>query len=558
TAASYTAPICNEPQRYIATHLARRCMAGQSDEARKGKLAAARASQRTWSKKGRVWDYCEIQQWCPEPVGRYSLLQRLLDHKFIVLNLPEENELSALRESAEAAIAPLSPREEEQEAAGVQEASSNSKDGEGSSPMHRQVSHKPLFSLSFSLDDPIIRRFVEHLQDKCKIANTKQEISVVCRWVAYLQPSQEASRVTAGFLQKPEKVEDYVKKLQLAKIGTTSIRQYLGNMLRFTHFLKELWGEEDAAVCDAFCQALRSAAAKLREAKQRKSSHPKLVIGRQTVLADCQRVLLRAQEEMEGIIKNIKEGRHVTEVEKTRFHYYCEAVLILKLLLSPATVENLTVRKKPSSESGRIAIVVFVNVLLFAHHMPLLHLQLLQLYFSKIRPGNLKDRDLPDNRFFVRQSGSGIRSASMDVMRLHQHYRLPMVCSEDVRQVAVRDVAELPEGPATVLCRYLGLASGPDEMPLNAHQLSLLSVGGCTNVLCVSWSFFPSFSCSQKCTKRLQDSTGITSCDSSFPVTLDGEPPLKKKRVEAGFPGSRGLLDKWRVAQQKLRRHHLM
>uniref|UniRef100_A0A096LX81 SET domain-containing protein n=1 Tax=Poecilia formosa TaxID=48698 RepID=A0A096LX81_POEFO len=52
--------------------------------------------------------------------------------------------------------------------------------------------------------------------------------------------------------------------------------------------------------------------------------------------------------------------------------------------------------------------------------------------------------------------------------------------------------------------------------------------------------------------------TDIGAFFSTFPVTLDGEPPLKKKRVEAGFPGSRGLFDKWRAAQQKLRRHHLM
>uniref|UniRef100_A0A096M3Y5 Uncharacterized protein n=1 Tax=Poecilia formosa TaxID=48698 RepID=A0A096M3Y5_POEFO len=297
-------PVCREPQRHLPTHLARRCMAGQSEEARREQVKAARASQKAWSEKGRVWDFGEIRQWCPEPAGRYGLLRRLLDNNFIVLNLPEEEELLALQ--AESA--------------------------------------RPL---------------------PC-----------------------------AGEQVRPE------------------------------------------------------------------------AAGPSTVLGDCQLVLRRAQQEILVLTKSLQEGRHVTDAEKTRFRYYCEAVLILKLLLSPSTVENLTAKewleRRPSHDNHVIVV-----------HRPTAEgkpatsfgltendAALLQLYFSKIRPGNLKDRDLPDNQFFVGQSGSGIRSASMDVMRLHQHYRLPMVCSEDVRQVAARDVAELPEGPATVLRRYLGLAGG--------------------------------------------------------------------------------------------------
>ncbi|KAF6730407.1 N-lysine methyltransferase SETD8 [Oryzias melastigma] len=43
-----------------------------------------------------------------------------------------------------------------------------------------------------------------------------------------------------------------------------------------------------------------------------------------------------------------------------------------------------------------------------------------------------------------------------------------------------------------------------------------------------------------------------------FPVTLDGKPPNKVTRVEAGFSEDRTLYDRWRAEQFKLREAHLL
>lgn len=43
-----------------------------------------------------------------------------------------------------------------------------------------------------------------------------------------------------------------------------------------------------------------------------------------------------------------------------------------------------------------------------------------------------------------------------------------------------------------------------------------------------------------------------------FPVSLEGVPPSKKKRMESGFPEDRIFYDKWRATQYAQREKHLL
>ncbi len=43
-----------------------------------------------------------------------------------------------------------------------------------------------------------------------------------------------------------------------------------------------------------------------------------------------------------------------------------------------------------------------------------------------------------------------------------------------------------------------------------------------------------------------------------FPVSLEGKPPTKKRRVESGFPEDRVFYDKWRTTQYTQREEYLL
>ncbi|MEQ2237741.1 hypothetical protein ILYODFUR_026136, partial [Ilyodon furcidens] len=72
---------------------------------------------------------------------------------------------------------------------------------------------------------------------------------------------------------------------------------------------------------------------------------PKLVVGPATTLRRCQGVIFRAEEEMQKLQKNLDQDSHVTEEQRTRYSYYCQGLLILKLCLKPSVVENLTAKE---------------------------------------------------------------------------------------------------------------------------------------------------------------------------------------------------------------------
>lgn len=75
-------------------------MADKTPEERAEKLQRAKRSMRVWMSRERSWDYNQLKQWCPEPVGRLSLLTRLQKEGHFIINPPDEEELSAMTEAS--------------------------------------------------------------------------------------------------------------------------------------------------------------------------------------------------------------------------------------------------------------------------------------------------------------------------------------------------------------------------------------------------------------------------------------------------------------------------
>ncbi|XDV21734.1 hypothetical protein PO909_026758, partial [Leuciscus waleckii] len=68
----------------------------------------------------------------------------------------------------------------------------------------------------------------------------------------------------------------------------------------------------------------------------------------------------------------------------------------------------------------------------------------LQVYFSKIRPGNIC-HEKPCNAFFLVSSGEAVSSVSRDLKCLHDLHKLPHFTSQDVRRAVSIAVQKLTE-----------------------------------------------------------------------------------------------------------------
>ncbi|MEQ2166223.1 hypothetical protein GOODEAATRI_025697 [Goodea atripinnis] len=164
---------------------------------------------------------------------------------------------------------------------------------------------------------------------------------------------------------------------------------------------------------------------------------PKLVVGPATTLRRCQGVIFRAEEEMQKLQKNLDQDSHVTEEQRTRYRYYCQALLILKLCLKPSVVENLTIREclPQSSEALLCHVVVMIPEMVFL----------------------------------------GVRA-------LPSSYNLPSVSSQDVRRVLWRDAAAAFPNDIALLGAYLGISEAKGGLSSHTNLSTEQVVGvACDN-----------------------------------------------------------------------------
>ncbi|XP_067271178.1 uncharacterized protein [Pseudorasbora parva] len=239
----------------------------------------------------------------------------------------------------------------------------------------------------------------------------------VSRMLRYIQPSGD--EVSLDFLLKSTETKDYLTQLRRADMGPATILNYIKNMIRYERF---------------------------QEGKKS--------------LQECQAVLRKAKKDMLSVYGRLLEGDHVASEGKTMFCYYCEAILILSHFQRPGAVEAITTEEWDNRKhsGGKVCVAVSehntVTMQIAVFALTIEEAAMLDTYCTWIHPDSIRPDVDNTNRLFVLPSGTEIRSATNDLSRLHQHYKLPNIKSQQIRRTVETDVAaifteELKASPTT-------------------------------------------------------------------------------------------------------------
>ncbi|XP_039464967.1 uncharacterized protein LOC116331962 isoform X3 [Oreochromis aureus] len=217
-----------------------------------------------------------------------------------------------------------------------------------------------------------------------------------------------------------------------------------------------------------------------------------------TQRSDKKEVLIVAKKDIEYFHQKLAGGDCIPNVAMTTFRQYCEAILMLQHGLTSSAVQDFSVQDwMERRESLRMTIQ---------------EEELLECYFKNIRPVSLRNQRAGSDdgdRFFLGEGGVPLTNPALDVGRLRARY-----------------LRSDTEDPAAGSASH----SAGVETPGQARSTS---------------------------TKRLP----LREWDAfqrTFPVTLNGEPPSKRRCVQAGFPHYRAHYHKWRELQLKQRVQHIL
>ncbi|MEQ2201844.1 hypothetical protein XENOCAPTIV_019126 [Xenoophorus captivus] len=287
-------------------------MKGQPPSEQQKELQRAKCSMKAWTLKGRRWDYRQLCRWCTDPAGRYELLNHLREAGFFVLHPPDEHELSTLKEAAALA----------EEAAEPAAASA-------------EVSVTTLESGSASGSEEELGQEQDRSSGQTVLSWAgPRSLRSLNTWCASLRLSG------SGPTQRRLRTARFSSRLSSPPCKTWGARMSVAKGKHSPLLLVLMSSDQNLfySCSNEKCLFLPSFWL---------SCHfsPKLVVGPATTLRRCQGVIFRAEEEMQKLQKNLDQDSHVTEEQSTRYRYYCQALLILKLCLKPSVVENLTVRE---------------------------------------------------------------------------------------------------------------------------------------------------------------------------------------------------------------------
>ncbi|CAM4533146.1 unnamed protein product [Leuciscus chuanchicus] len=206
-------------------------------------------------------------------------------------------------------------------------------------------------------------------------------------------------------------------------------------------------------------------------------------------LKDCQTILRVAKPEINRMCQDLEMGRKLGHRESTMYRYYCEATLVFAHMLRPIAVESLTDSDwlDRFEHSGRVVIGVGrgtdTNTLLALTQW---EEACLQVYFSKIRPGNIC-HEKPCNAFFLVSSGEAVSSVSRDLKCLHDLHKLPHFTSQDVRRAVGIAAQKLTEPQRQAVQFYLDRGAR-DVGPQDAVDAAVLLDSLCVTRLKMSSS----------------------------------------------------------------------
>ncbi|KAL0153860.1 hypothetical protein M9458_050842, partial [Cirrhinus mrigala] len=279
-------------------------------------------------------------------------------------------------------------------------------------------------------------------------------------------------------------------------------------------------------------------------------------------IQDCQMILKAAKADFIRNHGNLLKGSEVSSADKTLYRYYCEAILVFRHHQCPGAVEALTdaewvnrmrhggrvvtgiTSKKKSKKQTATFALTYREEAWF------------QLYFTALRPEFIQPEKVC-NSFFLSSTGEAVHSVSQDMDRLHKMYKLPVLGSHRLR-VAVEAAAQtLPVEHQKAIKDYLAQSTGGVQQDRMQQPQFVVD----TAVLLDSLSGYVSdddtdtSETSVECGPSFKDFSNFMS---RFPVSLDGQPPSKKQRVDEGFPDGRVFYDRWRRVQYAKREEYLL
>ncbi|XP_067091775.1 uncharacterized protein [Osmerus mordax] len=552
--------VCQKPQDALSQHLARVCMKSSTPQERASEVQKAKDSTKNWTRT-RNWDYNHICEMLPHLECRLALVIELLGREHFIRNMPPEtmavdsasDDTSATATICVGTSPPSSPQ-------GTDDSDLSSSDldertGDPSWQSVRMKMKKAGLYSKFPDDASLISDFKRYVMDSLGITDCQKEVDKVSRFLRYLQPRGDEPNL--DFLKKSIETRDYLTRLRLTDMSAVTILKYIQNMKRFVGFLKiKLDLGKEGTELHSMCQAYKELLQRLKKLVVKARVHETVSIKKNRLtdgmrsVADCQEILNVAKEDFLNILRRLMDESHVFDSEKTSFRYYCEAVMVFRHFQLPGAVEGMTVKEWKSRKhvGGRAVIGI-------CHHrtqqIVTLALTLeeeawLQAYYKEIRPGYLKDSC---DKFFISSHGKPLHSVTKDIARLHESYKLQPATSIEVRRAAEAQAAATfmknqKEGVAHHMAHNSFLANQHYRMRLPKVLLARALM--LESLIDTSETCPPPSKDEQPSEPTEKD---FSSFITTFPVSTEGQPPGKRKRVTAGFPES---------SQYLQRREHLL
>ncbi|XP_029965743.1 uncharacterized protein LOC115401590 isoform X2 [Salarias fasciatus] len=511
-----------------------------------------------------------------------ALVKELQRRGFFILNAPMDVDLEEFEarssEQPSATAGPVPPAAEQ--AGEGSPAHTSEEEGSGSDdPTWQQAT--PNFSTSvrvrmqeenlyakFPPETTELKKFKNHLVSVLETPNYQQEVDNVSRVLRYLQPTGD--QVSLDFLDSTAPVGDFFAALK--RVGQTAATRfnYIKSLVKFIRYLQLEHGGTDPAFfhkCTNFMDFLSVLRKSISETHSKDRKRHEYFVGAKTGVHECQKVLRVAKKDALGVYERLLRSEPVSEEEKTRYKYYCEAVLLLGHFQRPGAVEGLTVTEWLAKQDcgGRVVVAVkshkTANRPLALFALTQEEAALIQQYFLCVRPDYIKaeaddedeDEDEAHHRLFLSTNGKPVRSATTDLQRLHQHYELPSVSSQEVRR-AVETAANstFSDEQKTGLAYYLArMDKAPNEHHHTWEPGRIVETANLVRLLTNGSD--DSDHQPQAGSRRGREASheDYNKFQELFPVTLDGQPPNKVQRTSAGFSADWVLYDKSRAVQDE-------
>ncbi|CAM4651640.1 unnamed protein product [Leuciscus chuanchicus] len=508
---------CHKPQENLPVHLARFCMRnGSTPEERMEEVQKARASSREWIFNNRTWDYRRLREILPDTHSWAVMVKELLRRGFFITNQLQESH-TALDPYSDSDTTDRDPPSTQ------------------TSSVRIKMKEAGLYG-KFPANAELLVDFKKHLMKSLRVSHCQTKVDNVSRFLRYLQPT--ASEPSLDFLSKSTETRDFLTALQRTDMGTTTFYSYIRSIIRFLEYLTTRLDlcrtdPELRSKCQSYTDTLKTVS-KTHD----KTWDTRRFSERAPSIKDCQRILTVAKSDFLRIHGDLLTGTAVSSPDKTLYRYYLQALLVFRHMQRPGAVTGLTDEDwvERIAHGGRVVIGVrkektaSIQIALTQEEEACF-----QLYYKQIRPGNIRLETFCQG-FFVSSSGEAVSNVSHDVNHLHEMYKLACVTSQDVRRAFRSAPQSLPVHKQRAVNLYLSNNTGnptPQDTVDAAELLDSLSGG-------------------TRFTKR------FLCLKARFPVSLEGQPPLKKQRVDSGFPEDRVLYDKWRASQYKQREQYLL